>query len=252
MSPVRVLFCGAKDVACECLKELCSRRSQLNIEVIGVVPGIARNADLVREHDIRSLARSLGISLLDDPPTAHGSCDILISVQYHRLFTASELLSASRYSVNLHMAPLPEYRGANQFSFAIINGDQEFGTTLHLMEPSKADSGPIIAQKRFPIAPRWTVKELRDFTVEQSIHLFKQTLPELISGSVKTTNQEDILPGKPRHFYRKRDIAEVKRLDPAWPLEKIDRYVRALDMPGFERPYFEYNGERIYLTKSSL
>ena len=46
--------------------------------------------------------------------------DIAISVQYHAILNKIHLDKAKRFNVNLHMAPLPEYRGCNQFSFALI------------------------------------------------------------------------------------------------------------------------------------
>ena len=61
------------------------------------------------------------------------------------------------------MAPLPEYKGCNQFSFAIIDEVNEFGTTIHEIEAS-IDSGPIIAEKRFFINNNLWVKDLYELT----------------------------------------------------------------------------------------
>jgi methionyl-tRNA formyltransferase len=59
--------------------------------------------------------------------------------------------------------PLPDYRGAGQYSFAILNDDREFGTTFHFMVP-EVDAGAILGQRRFAIEPAWTVQDLYEKT----------------------------------------------------------------------------------------
>ena len=72
------------------------------------------------------------------------------------------------------MAPLPEYRGCNQFSFAIVDGKKEFGTTLHKMEEG-IDNGDIIAESRFDIPENCFVKELYELTYKTSRSNYSKT-----------------------------------------------------------------------------
>lgn len=50
--------------------------------------------------------------------------------------------------INAHGSYLPEYRGPAQYIFYPLNGDKQFGITIHFMEPG-LDTGDIIFQKRF-------------------------------------------------------------------------------------------------------
>jgi len=50
--------------------------------------------------------------------------------------------------INAHGSYLPEYRGPAQYIFYPLNGDQQFGVTIHFMEPG-LDTGDIIFQKKF-------------------------------------------------------------------------------------------------------
>ena len=98
------------------------------------------------------------------------SCDIAISVQYDKILKKSHISKAKEIFVNLHMAPLPEYRGCNQFSFAIIDSAKEFGTTIHRLEEG-IDSGAIIFEDRFPISKNCWVNELYEITYQRSIEI---------------------------------------------------------------------------------
>lgn len=66
------------------------------------------------------------------------------------ILNAEHIGHAKNIALNLHMAPLPEYRGCNQFSFAIADNKKEFGTTIHKMDTG-IDHGNILFEKRFPI-----------------------------------------------------------------------------------------------------
>ena len=79
---------------------------------------------------------------------------------------------AKEITVNLHMAPLPEYRGCNQFSYCIINEDNFFGTTIHKLEEG-IDSGPILFEDRFSIPDKLWVNE-DDMTFNRSVNLFER------------------------------------------------------------------------------
>src|SRR3989344_5582719 len=50
--------------------------------------------------------------------------------------------------INAHGSYLPEYRGPAQYIFYPLNNDQQFGVTIHFMEPG-LDTGDIIFQKKF-------------------------------------------------------------------------------------------------------
>lgn len=245
---LKVLFLGQKQVGYECLEHLLKLQAKqdIKIQLVGIVEGVSRNQKMAQGLEFKKLAEKAGVPLYIEFPQEIESVDALISVQFHRLLTVAELKKASRYAINLHMAPLPEYRGANQFTFSILNGEKEFGTTLHAMEAS-VDAGPIYCESRFPIQATDTVYDLYRRTESESVKLFQSQIAHILSGHIQPTAQADLRPSSPRYFYKKADIEGLKKLDPSWPLEKMDRYVRAFDMPGYEPAYFEYGGRRMYV-----
>jgi len=234
----RVVFLGGKEVGLECLKIVQKKIDELNFDLIGVdiSPRDGGMFNFIEKHNVKNLYGVIP------------ECDVIISVQYYRILSGKEISKASKRSVNLHMAPLPEYRGCNQFSLAIINKDTEFGVTLHEIDVD-IDSGPIISEDRFLISENIWVDELVSIAEKKSIKLFDDCLPLIIQGGYKTTDQDKLINGKKTEFSYRKDIEKIKEIDMSWPTEKISRYIRALSMPGFSPPYATIDGKKVSIIR---
>ena len=141
----RILFLGSKRVGYHSLKYLIDNQEELDIEIVGVLTDPIARVDTT--YNLKSLAQENGLKVYPDLEFLDegAKSDILISVQYHRILKKSHI-DYGKVAINLHMAPLPEYRGCNQFSFAILNGDQEFGTTFHILDEG-IDNGDILFER---------------------------------------------------------------------------------------------------------
>jgi len=240
--PKSILFLGSKPIGYQCLEHLLSVQDELGVQVIGVLTQARKEFN--GSHDLAALAATHNIPVLvstDDMP----ACDILYSVQYHEILGQHHIDKASEIAVNLHMAPLPEYRGCNQFSFAIIDGRREFGTTIHRID-TRIDHGDILFEKRFPIPADCWVEELYELTNTASLELFKDTLADIVQGQYTLTPQQSLVDTRGTSIHYRKDIRELKEIDLAWPADKIDRHIRASSMPGFEPPYTLLGGKKIY------
>lgn len=246
MNKKRVVFLGSKPIGYHCFKYLIGVQESLDIEIIGLLT--QNRKEFTGESNLEALAQDHNIPVLaslDNLP----ECDILYSVQYHQILKAAHIAQAKEIAVNLHMAPLPEYRGSNQFSFAIIDGKEEFGTTIHKMDP-RIDHGAILFQKRFEIPAKCWVNQLYDLTYNASIRLFQQTLAHIIKGNFRMVPQKDLVASKGTSLHYRHEIVDLKRIDLDWDAEKINRHIRATTMPGFEPPYCEVADQKIYFTKA--
>jgi len=83
--------------------------------------------------------------------------DCTVISSYDRILPA-RIISRGRF-VNVHYAPLPEYRGRASVNWAIINGEPETAITIHVLAPD-LDSGNILYQKRVRIGADDTVTDL--------------------------------------------------------------------------------------------
>jgi len=245
MALKKILFLGSKPIGYDCFNYLISVKEELEIDIAGVLT--TSRKEFEGEHDLTALAAAHNIPVLtspDDIPV----CDILYSVQYHRILTAEQIAKATQVAVNMHMAPLPEYRGSNQFSFAIIEGKTDFGTTIHIMDP-RIDHGDILFQKRFPIPENCWVDDLYKLTRNASLHLFRQTLKHIVTGQYQPLPQQHLISRYGTSLHMRSEINELRHINLEWPDEKIDRHVRATSMPGFEPPYCIIGGQKVYFCK---
>lgn len=238
-----VAFLGSKNIGYECLKHLYNNQNNLDVELIGVLTNVRRKKviEYCRGKSIRVIDGLVEFLEID-------SCDIAISVQYHEILKKTHIHKAKEIIINLHMAPLPEYRGCNQFSFAIINGDKEFGTTIHQLEEG-IDSGAIMFEKRFPIPYGCWVEELYQITFDKSVELFKESLPHLVSGNYELKPQKSFLDKRTTSLHFRKEIEEIKKIDLSWSKDRIERHIRATYMPGFEPPYAIINNQKVYFGK---
>ena len=242
-----IIFLGSKPIGYECLSYLLSKKDELNLTIAGVLTKTRK--EFGDGHDLGQLALENNIPLInciDEMP----ECDILYSVQYHEILKQRHIDKASHVAVNLHMAPLPEYRGSNQFSFALIEEKAEFGTTIHKMAAG-VDNGDILFQKRFPIPADCWVGQLYDLAYNASVNLFRQTLSHIVEGKYNPVPQELLVPKYGTSMHYRKEMDTLKVIDLNWNPKKIERYIRATSMPGFTPPYCLINGEKVYFSRES-
>ena len=87
--------------------------------------------------------------------------DLVVSVLAEHIFKQHEIDSTPLGVINLHPAPLPEYRGCNGYAHAIINGDDSYRVTLHKVDAG-IDTGPIIEEGFLKISEGETGRSLHD------------------------------------------------------------------------------------------
>lgn len=80
-------------------------------------------------------------------------CNVLVAAGYPWLIKGWE--QHVPYALNFHPSPLPNGRGPYPLFKAILDGASDWGVTAHVLEPA-FDTGPIIAQKHFPLNPQET------------------------------------------------------------------------------------------------
>jgi methionyl-tRNA formyltransferase len=238
----RIAFLGSKAIGYHCLQILLR---QTDIHIVAVLSNDNTRFDATKS--VLALANENKIPLLHSLDELPSDLDILLSVQYHKILKQADINKA-KLAINLHMAPLPEYRGSNQFSYAIIDGKKEFGTTLHIMD-ARIDHGDIIAEKRFAIHANIWISELYQQTEDASVKLFEEQIGFIISNNFSTTPQSIFEKDRGTSLHMRSEIASLKLIDLSWAPDKIWAHIRATSMPGFEPPYCIINNEKIYLSK---
>jgi methionyl-tRNA formyltransferase len=237
---MKVVFLGGKDIGARCLELLLLYIKGKALEVIAVGAS-PRGAAL------RKVTTDNGITLFNDADDIP-ECDFMISVQYHDILKQHHIDRAKEIAVNLHMAPLPEYRGCNQFTIALLNEDTTFGVTLHQLDVG-IDSGDMLFEHRFDIPPKAWVNDLVQLAGVHSVDLFANSLDSLFAQTYTKVTQQSLIAQRGTSLNYRKGINKLKKIDLNNPKEHIQRQIRATSMPGFPGPYFEVEGVRFTVKR---
>lgn len=124
--------------------------------------------------------------------------------------------------VNSHFSLLPEWRGADPISFAILCGQDKTGVSVMLLDAG-LDTGKVLVTKGLPIRSDDTTPSLTDRLITLSDQLLSNYLPGYIKGDVKPRNQSH----PDRATYSRKLTKEDGVLDWHKSAAQLEREVRA-------------------------
>lgn len=151
---MRTAFFGYGDLGIAGLDTLLAAGAAVCVVVI---PGNRSDADVA---SLREEAQRRGIPVLVQPPRHQADAfvdtlrrlapDLIVIWSYSMILPPAVIGLPRLGAVNLHGGLLPQYRGAHVTQWAIINGEREFGVTLHYVDEA-IDTGPVVAEQRFAL-----------------------------------------------------------------------------------------------------
>ncbi len=220
---LRWALAGGKPQAIACLKALTA--AGFPPDFVMLPRGLPEND----QADMASAAEDLDVALHDNDkarlPGIVRELDLLLVCRF-------ELLPAKVFEVprigalNIHSSLLPSYRGFHPVSWALIDGAEKTGVTIHRIDAG-IDTGPIVAQAALPIEDHhdlWSLTEDLD-----------QLAAELAVSTFRFAAANDTLPmpivSSHAPSYGRRRTAADGRIDWAKPARAIFNLIRALPMP---------------------
>ncbi len=133
----------------------------------------------------------------------------------------ADALAVPRHGiVNGHPSLLPRYRGPSPVSWAIRNGETEFGFTFHYMD-AELDTGGILGQAAIPFHDEHSWDELEPRMVEAITEMFPRVLERVEQGDPGDPQPEG--EGTYYTFFE----PEYVWIDTSGTREEIARQVRA-------------------------
>lgn len=114
--------------------------------------------------------------------------DLVVSIYFNQLIKAKIINMAPQGVINLHPALLPKNRGLFPYFWALANGDEESGATVHWVD-TKFDTGDLLLQKSIPITPQETVISLANKSAEVGANLLVEAISLIEVGQAPHLNQ---------------------------------------------------------------
>lgn len=138
--------------------------------------------------------------------------------------------------VNLHSAPLPEWRGGGGFSWRILAGDRRGAATIHLVTPG-IDDGPILVQEgyTFPRFVRYPADHMA-FSEERDAATLVRFLDGTLAGDAFPRRHQDDAGAT---YFPRLHTPTHGAIDWSLPAAAVERFVLAFSYP--------YDGARTFL-----
>lgn len=240
----RVMVFGKNNIAIECTKILLKKDK---VQVIGCCPNNSDNGESGWQKSYAKFCEEQDIEIFRFKSIKHHDSinhlkslelDLIFSFQYDQIIGQEVLDVSSGGAVNLHFSPLPRYRGVSPVAWALINGEQSYGVTLHYIDPG-IDTGDIIALDQFEIGSVANAKDLYNRCELAGIQLFKTTIDGLLSG----TNERHPQANQHATYYAGGGI-DFKKCEIEFnkSTNMLYNWIRAFIFPPFQYPTFNYKG----------
>lgn len=240
---LKLFFYGHGQWALNTLKDLCHRKDcQLDL-VISRFP----NGD----KEIQTFCKINGIAytIVEDINVFFKknqlSLDLGISVSYDQIFKKETIALHKKGIINFHAGELPDFKGRNVLNWAIINGLNKFGITVHYIDED-IDTGNIISQKLISIKENDNYNDLLLKAYEECPKLVIKSLDLILKNKVKQIKQKNIKQ-YPIYCSKRREGDEFIN----WSNKSLEIYnfIRALVPPG---PYAQttIKGTKVYIEKA--
>lgn len=243
--PVRVVFFGSIGVAAKILEELLLPERRLQIV------GILCEKDISSwrtERSVYDVLCDAGLPLLTFERLLDMDVDLGISVRYNRIIRPEVIARFRCGIVNTHGGILPEYRGSYCNINAILNGEKEYGVTLHYISEG-VDTGDIVDTLTVPVKEEDTGFSLYRASERLCYAIVQKNLEDLLRNRNRRVPQAALVQaGRNARTYRSAETLALKRVTEAEIMSGFAlRKVRAFDSDVHEPAYMELEGRRVYL-----
>lgn len=247
MTKLRIGYLGDGPWASLALDQI--RRAPSKFEVAFIVPRFES-----KDPDLEKMAVEIGCPFLviqnintqESIATIEAmNIDLLVSMSFNQIMKSGLIRAARLGAINCHAGDLPRYRGRNVINWAIINGEEELGITVHRIDEG-IDSGAILAQSFVDIRPEDSYAEVLQKAIQACPALLLRVLNEFSEGEVSERCQSE-----ETGFYCGRRGIGDEWIDWRWPAHRIHNFIRGISNPG-PGAYFAIDGSIFAAHKSSL
>ncbi len=198
MDKIKLLFFATPDIALKSFEHFILS-NDFEVQALVTIKAKAQNrGNKIVQRNISLMAQKYNIPIFEpdkiskEPEIIEAlrklKPDFFVTFAFGQILS-QEVIDIPRIAtINLHASLLPEYRGANPISQAIIDGKTKTGITT-MKTVLELDAGDICMQKEIEITPNMNVVELMEKISASSPELLDKTLKGLYEGTLKTTCQ---------------------------------------------------------------
>ena len=155
-------------------------------------------------------------------------CDVFVSMSFNQILKIELIETPPMGFINCHAGALPFYRGRNPLNWVLINGEKEFGVTVHYMDEG-IDTGDIIKQNMVPIAPNDDYGDLLKKAHNSCADTLIEALLAIEEDSADRIEQKSI---HPVGFYCGKRGPGDEWINWSGTTQNIHNFIRGIALPG--------------------
>ena len=114
--------------------------------------------------------------------------DLCVTAAFGQILSKEVLDIPTMGNINVHASLLPKHRGSAPIAWAIMKGDRKAGVTTMMMDEG-IDTGDMLLRAETEIGESETCGELTERLSRIGAEVLKQTLEQLVAGTLKRTPQ---------------------------------------------------------------
>lgn len=245
-----LVFMGNPDFAVPSFERLHASKHRLLAVVTGTDKRRGRGGEPAPS-PVKQAANSAGVPVLETDNV--GSEDViehirelkpdLLVVVAFKLLPEKVLAIPAIGSLNLHASLLPKYRGAAPIHHALINGEQETGCTIFLLDEGM-DTGLILNQEKTKVDLRDTTGDLYHRLKHSGADLLLKTVNEISRGEHSGKEQDEQLATRAPKI-----TPQEARIDFTKDFMTVHNHIRG--MSPFPGAWTLFDGKKLIILRSS-
>ena len=251
---ISLIFFASPDIALPSFEKLLNSPDFEVKALVTQPPKPAKRGKKIQDSNVKKLAMSRGIDVLEPVKIAKDEAmieklksyhvDFFVTFAFGQILSAEALAIPKFQTINLHASLLPKYRGANPICAALLSGDSVTGITT-MVTVLELDAGDICLKEEISGVDKMDFPTLSREIAEKSPDLIMKTLHGLYDGTLKP------LPQRPEEAtFTSKLKKEDKELDFRNPVKALHNRVRALC--GVNTCHFLYNSKIIKVLKTDF
>jgi methionyl-tRNA formyltransferase len=194
---MRIVFMGSPDFAVPSLNAVAE-----HFELVGVITQPDRPSGRGRKltsSSVKTRAEELELPIFQPISMKHSESEdmlrnlhpsLVVVAAYGKILPQSILDIPTYGTINVHASLLPRWRGAAPVQASILNGDDETGITLMLIDAGM-DTGPVLSQRTIAILHQETGGELTQRLAELGAEMLPETISQFIADEIHPTPQDE-------------------------------------------------------------
>jgi methionyl-tRNA formyltransferase len=246
----KIVFFGTPDFSAHTLRELFKN----GFNIVGVITQPSKShgrKKVLIDTPVKKAAIELGLVSFE-PESSEQMEKIVkdLSPNIGVLFAYGQIISRKvldlfpKGIVNIHPSLLPHYRGPSPVQTAILNGDNETGVSLMLLEEGM-DTGPVLVSRKVTLAKNIVALDLHNDLAKLGTTLLLKNLDAYLDGKIVLQLQNDSLATYSKKFEREDGLIQWTH-----SAEWVYRRFRAFYLwPGI---FCYWGKKRLKLTKIEL